>query len=263
MNIDELLASERSRSGFSDAERGAIWRGVARTIAAPPPALDGAPDASPPGGASPAASTPDAPPLDPPAPVAPSSLGAAKLVALLAIAAASGAIVGAAVQSRGSAPLSTTDVRASATLPPSPSPAPASSSAVPSVAASALAPALSVDAPSPVLSPRASAKVAAPSSPSHTSSSSAPKDPSLARERTLLDMGRTALARGDAAAALVALDTHAREFPGSQLGQEREVLAIQALASAGRRAEAQSRADAFRARYPHSPFAGVVEETVR
>ena len=74
-------------------------------------------------------------------------------------------------------------------------------------------------------------------------------------------MARTALTRGDNASALSALDTHARDFPSSQLAEEREVLAIQALAAATRLPEAQKRAAAFRARYPASPLLPIVKES--
>ncbi|MCA9590992.1 MAG: hypothetical protein KC657_37095 [Myxococcales bacterium] len=76
-------------------------------------------------------------------------------------------------------------------------------------------------------------------------------------------MGRTALSRGDAAGALAALDTHAREFPKSQLAEEREVLAIQALASSGRVAEARRRAARFRTTFPKSPLMSIVDEATR
>jgi hypothetical protein len=73
-------------------------------------------------------------------------------------------------------------------------------------------------------------------------------------------MARTALGRGDASSALAAVDTHAREFPRSQLAQEREVIAIQALAAAGRVPEAKRRAAAFRAAFPGSPLQTIVDD---
>ena len=113
---------------------------------------------------------------------------------------------------------------------------------------------------SPSAPPSAHARANAPAS---ATAATAAKDPSLARERTLLDMARTALSRGDASGALGSLDTHAREFPSSQLAEEREVLAIQALASAGRASEARKRAAAFRTRFVNSPLLPIVDEATQ
>jgi outer membrane protein assembly factor BamD (BamD/ComL family) len=46
---------------------------------------------------------------------------------------------------------------------------------------------------------------------------------------------------------------HIRRFPSGALVQEREVLAIEALARLGRSSDAKHRLDAFRARFPQSP----------
>jgi outer membrane protein assembly factor BamD (BamD/ComL family) len=82
------------------------------------------------------------------------------------------------------------------------------------------------------------------------------------RERTLLDMARNALARGDTGAALAAVEALEREAPNGQLAEEREVLAVEALVTANRTAEARRRAALFRMKYPTSPFLGVVEDAV-
>jgi hypothetical protein len=87
-------------------------------------------------------------------------------------------------------------------------------------------------------------------------------DTELAKERALIQMARTALLQGQSAAALTALDQHAREFPRGRLGEEREALAIQALAAAGRRDEARARADRFRHAHPQSILLPVVEAAV-
>jgi len=76
-------------------------------------------------------------------------------------------------------------------------------------------------------------------------------------------MAGTALGRGDALSALGAVDTHAREFPKGQLAEEREVIAIQTLASAGRSADASKRASAFHAACPKSAFGVIVDEAAR
>ncbi len=78
------------------------------------------------------------------------------------------------------------------------------------------------------------------------------RDTELSAERALLEVARTALTRGDIAATLEAVERHAKEFPRGRLEEEREVLFIQALVQAGKRDEAQARAQAFRARFPDS-----------
>ena len=57
----------------------------------------------------------------------------------------------------------------------------------------------------------------------------------------------------DPARALELVDRHAREFP-SVLDEEREVIAIDALLRAGRRADARTRAHRFLATHPQSPY---------
>jgi hypothetical protein len=81
------------------------------------------------------------------------------------------------------------------------------------------------------------------------------KDPSLAAERAeraLIDMARTAVARGQGEAALDPLERHGREFPRGRLTEEREWLAIQALLLTGRTDVAKERASRFRRAYPRS-----------
>jgi hypothetical protein len=71
-------------------------------------------------------------------------------------------------------------------------------------------------------------------------------------EGALLLRARHELA-SDPSAALGLTQDHARRFPSGTLVQEREVLAIEALARLGRSAEARHRLDDFRARFPQSP----------
>ncbi|GMU60376.1 MAG: hypothetical protein AMXMBFR34_21390 [Myxococcaceae bacterium] len=78
------------------------------------------------------------------------------------------------------------------------------------------------------------------------------RDTELSAERALLEVARTALAKGDVPGTLEAVERHAREFPRGRLAEEREVLFIQALAQAGRRDEALARAQRFRAHFPDS-----------
>ena len=70
-------------------------------------------------------------------------------------------------------------------------------------------------------------------------------------ELSLLTRAQNVLPRDPAAALELAAD-HAREFPEGALGQEREVIAIDALLRLGRRPEAMSRAAAFHRRFPAS-----------
>ncbi len=81
-------------------------------------------------------------------------------------------------------------------------------------------------------------------------------------ERALIQMARTALLQGQSANALAALEQHAREFPRGRLAEEGEVLAIQALAGAGRSEEARARAARFRERHPTSLWLPSVEVAV-
>jgi hypothetical protein len=86
------------------------------------------------------------------------------------------------------------------------------------------------------------------------------RDRDLAAERALLEVARTALAQRDGAAALTSLDRHAQRFPSGQLREEREALAVQALASQGRATEARARAERFKKAYPASMFTPVVDQ---
>ncbi len=77
-------------------------------------------------------------------------------------------------------------------------------------------------------------------------------DAAMDEELALLESAYEALRKGDAAGALAEAERHAARFPSGALAQEREVLAIDALVRLGRRAEAETRAAGFRARYPTS-----------
>jgi hypothetical protein len=91
-----------------------------------------------------------------------------------------------------------------------------------------------------------------PSADDHASASSpAQPDPSPT-EGALLLRARQELS-SDPSGAFALTQEHARRFPSGTLVQEREVLAIEALARLGRSSEARRRLDAFRARFPQSP----------
>jgi hypothetical protein len=87
---------------------------------------------------------------------------------------------------------------------------------------------------------------------------SAPKKSDLDAERSILEIARTALGRGEPASAMVQLDLHAQRFPYGQLVEEREALYVQALARAGRMPEARARAARFEKRFPNSLLLPVV-----
>jgi hypothetical protein len=164
----------------------------------------------------------------------------------------------------------------------------APSALAPSRAAGALAPAPERPAPGRVESPAAESlperalsgargvtpaapSPALPAPPDSTASvasfpeESAPSTPESAtlRESRLLAEARTAWRRGDARAALTALDALEREFPLGVLVQEREALRIQALAALGERTRAQALAQRFLEQHPNSPHAEAIRLLVR
>jgi hypothetical protein len=77
-----------------------------------------------------------------------------------------------------------------------------------------------------------------------------------------LDEARTAFMRGEPSACLRALERHAQRFPSGRLSEEREALAVRALASMNRGDEARARAARFRERYPESLMLPAVEAAV-
>ena len=79
-----------------------------------------------------------------------------------------------------------------------------------------------------------------------------PPTSDLAAERAVLDVARTALGRGDADNALSAATEHAKKFPRGALSEEREAIAVQALAAGGRKGEARARAERFKKAHPES-----------
>jgi hypothetical protein len=78
-------------------------------------------------------------------------------------------------------------------------------------------------------------------------------------ERLLIEQATVALVRGNTAEALHACAQHLSQFRDGQLSEERESLAIRALLRLGRRDEAQTRAAAFRGRYPESLLLDMVD----
>ena len=82
-------------------------------------------------------------------------------------------------------------------------------------------------------------------------------------ERLLIEQATSALGRGQGADALAACAEHVNRFPAGQLAEEREIVAIRALVSLGRKAEATTRAEQFRKKFPESLLLDVVNEAVR
>lgn len=78
-------------------------------------------------------------------------------------------------------------------------------------------------------------------------------------EDALLHLAHDALATNPRGALDFTLE-HARRFPSGALAQEREVIAIDALARMGRTQEARARAAAFLAAYPSSAYRKGVSE---
>jgi len=93
--------------------------------------------------------------------------------------------------------------------------------------------------------------------------SSAESGSTLAAERQLLDVARRAVTAENGAAALAAVTEHERRYPNGLLVQEREVMAVRALALLGRSDEARARADRFRSRFPSSLLLPALESGLR
>jgi predicted acylesterase/phospholipase RssA len=81
-------------------------------------------------------------------------------------------------------------------------------------------------------------------------------------ELALLQRAMSASQRGDAQAALATALEHASTYPNSALAQEREVIAIEALVTLGRPAEAKARVAEFRAKWPTSSHLLRIEQLV-
>jgi outer membrane protein assembly factor BamD (BamD/ComL family) len=93
--------------------------------------------------------------------------------------------------------------------------------------------------------------------------SAVPRDKRLEAERKLVEMARTALARGQTADALAALRRHQRFFPNGELAEERDGLWVSALVATHEYAQAREQAVRFRRHHPHSLFAPVVEQAIQ
>jgi len=85
----------------------------------------------------------------------------------------------------------------------------------------------------------------------------------LAEESRMVIEARRALQAGDFTTTLRLLDAAAAAFPSGTLSQEREALAIQALARSGQHEAAAMRASAFLAKHPESPHAADLKAFTR
>jgi hypothetical protein len=93
-------------------------------------------------------------------------------------------------------------------------------------------------------------------------SGEAPSSRGLAAERALLDVARSALARGEPSEALVATGRHAHDYPDGSLVEEREAIAIKALVALRRMDEARARARAHEQRFPNGLTVRAVKAAV-
>jgi hypothetical protein len=80
-------------------------------------------------------------------------------------------------------------------------------------------------------------------------------------EFSLLERANRALAKSPALA-LSLTDEHAQRFPKSEMGQEREVIAITALVDLGQRSEAQKRAGRFSREHAGSVYQGRIDKAL-
>jgi hypothetical protein len=119
-----------------------------------------------------------------------------------------------------------------------------------------LAPLPPIDRAPPMEPPRAFPPAVIESAPATSASD-------LNAERALLDQAQRALSRGDAAAALTPLNTHARRFARGRLEEEREALAVKTLVALGRNDDARARGARFLARFPESIMLPSVDDALR
>ena len=106
------------------------------------------------------------------------------------------------------------------------------------------------DAPAPVVpSP---SKVVRLTPPVPVVPSAAERDALLARERSLVDMARSALVQRHPQEALNAVEEHERAFTTPALAEERESVRVRALLQLGRVDEARARVTSFEKQWPDS-----------
>ena len=134
----------------------------------------------------------------------------------------------------------------------------------PTVAAPQPTPAEEKARPTPA-PPRPLAKRAGPTRRPRTPGK-APRSPSANTsvvERNLLEHARTALSRGEAGAALRALQQHRKRYPRGTLAEERAALMVVALADLGHGKRARAAARAFKKRHPQSLLLPLVNDALK
>lgn len=116
----------------------------------------------------------------------------------------------------------------------------------------------------PLAESESNAKQAAPktSTASRTPGGGRQKD-TASEELALLDRARRAVVAGDFETALNAIQRHARSYPKSQLGEEREALRVRALKGAGLAKKATEAARDFESRFPKSVLAPELNKSPR
>jgi hypothetical protein len=177
-------------------------------------------------------------------------------VPLAVTAFAVGGLVGAGVHATLSrpAPAISAPVALSRPAEPAPQAAPESVPAAP-----AAPPEPQATSTAPDVNPAVPRRPGRPSAPAHPSDSAGEPDTELAAERAFVETARAAVARGDASAALEALERGGRQFPSGRLVEERESLRIHALAKVGRSAEARALGARFHRDFPHSMLLPMVD----
>jgi len=81
-------------------------------------------------------------------------------------------------------------------------------------------------------------------------SAAPPSAAGLREQQALLDSARRALSRGENQVVLETLEAHAGRYPESDLGEEREALAIKALIAAGQGSAAKNAQRASSSAFP-------------
>jgi hypothetical protein len=144
-------------------------------------------------------------------------------------------------------------------LAPTPLPAAAAPANVPPVVPTFVVEDLPATASAPAVAARPAALPSPSGSPNERPNE---RTAGLADERRLLDNARGALSRGEPTTAMAPLDEHAKRFPHGILAEEREALAIQALARSGRSREAEERAARFQKAFPTSLMMPAVKDAL-
>lgn len=267
-DLSRLLAAERSRPREAPDRRARIRLRVEATLGLGP--LDGG-GGHPDGGADLTRPQPtDLPPdgglpasgIGAPGAAAGSALGGVtKLVVGGLVAAAFAGAVGASARGGILSPASPGKPSMSA----APALGPSAWASLAAAADAQEAPQTEVISRPPEASPSTSAaapSLAAPRTGADAEGNKAGRDDSLAAERALLEVARSAVIAGQSAAALSALGQHARAFPRGRLSEEREGLWIRVLIGAGRADEARQRAAHFRKSFPRSMLIPSFEEAL-